>query len=399
MRVASLDLLRGVAILGILPVNIAAFGLASVAYQNPLAMGPIGAADMWAWCIMHLLFDQRFMTIFCVMFGAGIALLAERPARPGTSAAGRHYRRMAWLLAIGMVHAYGIWYGDILANYAVCAMLIWPLRRLASGWPCAIASALLMVPPLIMAGIALLMGFAPPEVASKMMMSWQPPPELVAGEIAAMRGSWLEQMPVRASNAALMQFGIFFMWALWRTTALMMLGIVLYRSGFLSAAWRARTYALLAIVASAIGLTLTGTGIVAAERAGFTGIAMVTTWMNWNYFGSLFGALGWASAIMLLAQAARPARMLAALEAVGRTSLSNYLLQSLTCTLIFNGHGLGWFGQLGRLQLWGVVIAVWALQIALTLLWMRVASVGPVEWAWRSLASWRVLPLWRGAPA
>lgn len=214
-----------------------------------------------------------------------------------------------------------------------------------------------------------------------------------------MRGSWLEQMPVRASNAALMQFGIFFMWALWRTTALMMLGIVLYRSGFLSAAWRARTYALLAIVASAIGLTLTGTGIVAAERAGFTGIAMVTTWMNWNYFGSLFGALGWASAIMLLAQAARPARMLAALEAVGRTSLSNYLLQSLTCTLIFNGHGLGWFGQLGRLQLWGVVIAVWALQIALTLLWMRVASVGPVEWAWRSLASWRVLPLWRGAPA
>jgi uncharacterized protein len=399
MRVASLDLLRGVAILGILPVNIAAFGLASVAYQNPLAMGPIGAADMWAWRIMHLLFDQRFMTIFCVMFGAGIALLAERPARPGTSAAGRHYRRMAWLLAIGMVHAYGIWYGDILANYAVCAMLIWPLRRLASGWLCAIASVLLIVPPLIMAGIALLMGFAPPEVASKMMMSWQPPPELLAGEIAAMRGSWLEQMPVRASNAALMQFGIFFMWALWRTTALMMLGIVLYRSGFLSAAWRARTYALLAIVASAIGLTLTGTGIVAAERAGFTGIAMVTTWMNWNYFGSLFGALGWASAIMLLAQAARPARMLAALEAVGRTSLSNYLLQSLTCTLIFNGHGLGWFGQLGRLQLWGVVIAVWALQIALTLLWMRVASVGPVEWAWRSLASWRVLPLWRGAPA
>jgi uncharacterized protein len=189
------------------------------------------------------------------------------------------------------------------------------------------------------------------------------------------------------------------MWALWRTTALMMLGIVLYRSGFLSSAWRARTYALLAIAASAVGLALTGTGIVAAEQADFTGIAMVTTWMNWNYFGSLFGALGWASAIMLLAQAARPVRMLAALEAVGRTSLSNYLLQSLICTLIFNGHGLGWFGHLGRLQLWGVVIAVWALQIALTLIWMRFASVGPVEWAWRSLASWRVLPLWRGAPA
>jgi uncharacterized protein len=189
------------------------------------------------------------------------------------------------------------------------------------------------------------------------------------------------------------------MWALWRTTALMMLGIVLYRSGFLSAAWRARTYALLAVLATAVGLALTGTGLLRAERAEFSGVAMITTWMNWNYFGSLFGALGWASAIMLLAQAGRPLWALSALEAVGRMSLSNYLLQSLICTFIFNGHGLGWFGHLSRVQLWGVVIAVWATQIALTLLWMRVASVGPVEWAWRSLAAWRMLPLRRGAIA
>jgi uncharacterized protein len=354
---------------------------------------------MWAWRITHLLFDQRFMTIFCVMFGAGIALLAERPTRPGVSAAGRHYRRMGWLLALGMVHAYGIWYGDILANYAVCAMIIWPLRRLANGWLCAIAGALIVVPPLIMAALALVIGFAPESMIPKIMASWAPPPDLVAEEIAAMRGGWLEQMPVRAANAALMQFGIFFMWALWRTTALMMLGIVLYRSGFLSALWRARTYALLAIVGSVIGIALTGAGIVRAERADFTGTSMITTWMNWNYFGSLFGALGWASAIMLLAQAARPVRLLAALEAVGRTSLSNYLLQSVICTLIFYGHGLGWFGHLDRVQLWGVVLAVWALQIALTLLWLRVAAVGPVEWAWRSLAAWAPLPLLRRAAA
>jgi uncharacterized protein len=399
MRVASLDLLRGVAILGILPMNIAAFGMIAMAYQNPLAMGPIDPASMWAWRITHLLFDQRFMTIFCVMFGAGIALLAERPTRPGVSAAGRHYRRMGWLLALGMVHAYGIWYGDILANYAVCAMIIWPLRRLANGWLCAIAGALIVVPPLIMAALALVIGFAPESMIPKIMASWAPPPDLVAEEIAAMRGGWLEQMPVRAANAALMQFAMFFMWALWRTTALMMLGIVLYRSGFLSAAWRPRTYALLAVLATLIGLALTGTGIVRAERAEFTGTSMITTWMNWNYFGSLFGALGWASAIMLLAQAARPVRLLAALEAVGRTSLSNYLLQSVICTLIFYGHGLGWFGHLDRVQLWGVVLAVWALQIALTLLWLRVAAVGPVEWAWRSLAAWAPLPLLRRAAA
>lgn len=397
MRVASLDLLRGVAILGILPMNIVAFGMIAMAYQNPTAMGPTDPASMWAWRITHLLFDQRFMTIFCVMFGAGIALLGERPTRPGVSPAERHYRRMAWLLAIGMVHAYGIWYGDILANYAVCAMIIWPLRRLASAWLCTIAAALLMVPPLMMGALSLLLGFVPEDMLPKIMATWTPPPEAVTEEIAAMRGGWLQQMPVRAANAALMQFGIFFMWSLWRTTALMMLGIVLYRSGFLSALWRTRTYALLAILATAVGLSLTGVGIVLAERVEFTGVSMITTWMNWNYFGSLFGALGWASAIMLLAHAARPAWLLGPLEAVGRTSLSNYLLQSLICTLIFYGHGLGWFGHLDRVQLWGVVLAVWALQITLTLLWLRIASVGPVEWAWRSLAAWTPLPLLRRA--
>ncbi|MFZ9691529.1 MAG: DUF418 domain-containing protein, partial [Phycisphaerales bacterium] len=144
-RVASLDLLRGVAILGILPMNILAFALVPAAYQNPLAMGELSSGEWWSWRFSHLLFDQRFMTIFALMFGAGIALFDRRPLRQGASDAGRFYRRMAWLFVFGLVHAYGLWHGDILVTYALCAMLVFPARRLGAIWLVSIALPLLLV--------------------------------------------------------------------------------------------------------------------------------------------------------------------------------------------------------------------------------------------------------------
>jgi uncharacterized protein len=188
-----------------------------------------------------------------------------------------------------------------------------------------------------------------------------------------------------------MQTWVFFAWAMWRAAGLMLLGIVLLRSGFLFAAWRPRAYAALAFGGFALGIAITHWGVQRNEAIGFAAIDAMTVGMNFNYLGSLLGALGWASATMLLAKAARPRWLLGALEAVGRTSLSNYLLQSLLCTTLFYGHGFGWFGRLDRVELWGVVAAVWAVQISLTLLWLRVAAIGPFEWLWRRLASWRLL--------
>lgn len=392
-RVASLDLLRGVAILGILPMNVLAFGLVMAAYQNPSALGPLEGGERVAWLAGHLLFDQRFMTIFAALFGAGVAILAAQPVRPGDSPTRRHYRRMAWLLAFGMLHAYGVWFGDVLACYAAVAMLIWPLRNLASGWLVAIAAALLAVPLVFNLGLDLLLRLIPEAQRGEALADWSPTPEMIAEEEAAYRGGWFEQMPHRAITALFMQTWVFFAWAMWRAGGLMLLGIVLWRSGFLSAAWRPRAYAALAAAGFTLGVALTHWGVRRNEAIGFAAIDAMTLGMNFNYLGSLFGALGWASATMLLAQAASPRWLLGALEAVGRTSLSNYLLQSILCTTLFYGHGFGWFGRLDRVELWAVVAAVWAVQIALTLLWLRVAAIGPFEWLWRSLASWRIVPL------
>ena len=392
-RVASLDLLRGVAILGILPMNILAFALVPAAYQNPLAIGSISEGEWWSWRFTHLFFDQRFMTIFALLFGAGIALLDRRPLREGSSPAGRFYRRMAWLLVFGLVHAYGFWHGDILVSYALCAMLVFPLRRLATPWLVAIAMPLLLVP----IGMWLLMGlataFMPTESLTELEASWFPPDEEIRTTIAAMQGSWLEQMPIRASHAILMQTVVFGFWSMWRVTALMLLGIALMRSGFFSASWSLGGYLLGSLLGFAAGLSITGWGLARNEAIGYAMVDAMTIGSIFNYVGSLFGAFGWACLVLTLARIGRPAWLLPSLEAVGRTSFSNYLFQTLACTTIFNGHGLGWYGLVDRVHLWLVVVGVWIAQIALTGLWLRWFAIGPVEWLWRSLAAWRPLPL------
>lgn len=392
-RLTSLDLLRGVAILGILPMNILAFGLPMAAYQNPLALGPIAEGEWWSWRATHLLFDQRFMTIFAVMFGAGICLLESRPAGPGTTPRGRFYRRMAWLLPLGLLHAHLLWYGDILVAYALCGMLVFPLRRLASPWLVAIATLLLAVPPLLMIALHAATIHAPPEILSGMREAWAPSPEAIARTIAAYRGDWLEQMPERTTEAAFMQTGAFLMWSLWRASGLMLLGIVSLRIGFLSGRWSTKAYIAGSIAGFAGGLAITGFGLHRNEAIAYEMIDAMTLGSLPNYFGSVFGAFGWASAALAIWRVLGNFPLLGALEAVGRTSLSNYLLQTAICTWLFYGHGLGWFGLIDRVNLWLVVLTVWVVQVVATNLWTRWFAVGPVEWAWRSLASWQLLPL------
>ncbi|MGA1467396.1 MAG: DUF418 domain-containing protein [Phycisphaerales bacterium] len=392
-RVASLDLLRGVAILGILPMNILAFALVPAAYQNPLAMGEISAGEWWSWRFTHLLFDQRFMTIFALMFGAGIALLSQRPRPDGASAAGRFYRRMAWLLVFGLVHAYGFWHGDILVTYALCAMLVFPMRRLGTGWLVAIALPLLAVPIMAWLLLSLALPLMPPDALLEMEASWFPPDEQIRASIAAMQGSWLEQMPERAVNAALMQTFVFAIWSLWRVTGLMLLGIALLRSGFFSASWPLWRYVAGTLLGFASGIAITGWGLARNEAIAYAMDDAMTIGQIFNFVGSLFGAFGWACLVLTLARLGRPAWLLPSIEAVGRTSFSNYLFQTLACTTIFNGHGLGWFGLVDRVHLWLVVIGVWLAQIVLTGLWLRAFAIGPIEWLWRSLAEWRLLPI------
>lgn len=392
-RLRSLDLLRGVAILGILPMNIVAFGLPMAAYQNPLALGSISQGEWWSWRIAHLLFDQRFMSIFAAMFGAGILLLGERAPRPGLTVAGRFYRRMGWLLLFGLLHAHLLWYGDILFAYAVCGMLVFPLRRLGSGWLIAIGSAVLAVPIVVFVGLHLAMTISGAEGLGEMRESWAPSAHSIQEATAAYRGGWLEQMPQRVSASLVMQSGVFLLWSLWRASGLMLLGMVLLRWGFLSGRWSTGAYVLGAIVGFGVGGAISGWGLHRNEAIAYAMVDAMTLGAIPNYLGSLFGALGWASAVLAIWRVMGAVPLVAAFEAIGRTSFSNYLLQTALCTWIFYGHGLGWYGHVDRAHLWLVVLGVWVVQFTATDLWLRWFRIGPVEWVWRSLSEGRLLPL------
>src|SRR5438445_2514093 len=129
-RIQSIDVLRGFALLGILVMNIQSFSMILAAYENPTAYGNLEGANYWVWFFSHVLADQKFMTIFSMLFGAGIVLMTSRQEETTGRSAAVHYRRMGVLALFGMLHAYLFWYGDILFGHALCGMLVYLCRRL-----------------------------------------------------------------------------------------------------------------------------------------------------------------------------------------------------------------------------------------------------------------------------
>jgi uncharacterized protein len=129
-RIVSIDVLRGFALLGILPMNIQYFSMISAAYENPTAYGDLKGANYWVWLLCHVLADQKFMTIFSMLFGAGILLMTSRIEATGKPSAALHYRRMGWLILFGLAHAYLLWSGDILVAYGMCGLLVYLFRKL-----------------------------------------------------------------------------------------------------------------------------------------------------------------------------------------------------------------------------------------------------------------------------
>ena len=164
-RIDALDVLRGVATLGILVLNIQAFAMPLAAYYNPTALGPLEGANLYVWVMGRMLADQKFMTIFSMLFGASIVLITERAEARG-DVRRVHYRRMGWLLIIGLLHAHLLWSGDILFLYAVCGMLVYPLRRLPAVLLLVLGALLLAIASAYSVVVGLTLPYWPEEVRS-----------------------------------------------------------------------------------------------------------------------------------------------------------------------------------------------------------------------------------------
>jgi len=430
-RISSLDTLRGLALLGILVMNIPFFALPSAIWFSPPIAGGFEGLDYATWLGSHLLFDMKMMSLFSMLFGAGIVLFADKAIAKSGAAGGLHYRRMGWLLAIGLVHAYIIWEGDILVAYAICGMIAYPLRHLGAKALIPLSAVLLSVVLLTNWGQGVMFDYmrdqsaeraalveagepVPPamsgwadawdgvyddetgeQIQEGMVQGFYPGPEDLAEEREAMRGSFLDRIEYRAGDVLFFQTYVMLTFGLWRVTGMIALGMALYKTGVLTARRSARFYAILIAAGLATGVPLILLGVRSSEAAGFDTIHMFKAGMNYNYAGSVGVALAWIGVVMLVCKSGLIAWLRGGLAAVGRMAFTNYLAQSLICSVIFFGWGFGYFGELSRSQLVPIVLAIWAFQIVFSVLWLKAFRFGPMEWAWRSLTYWRMQPMKR----
>ncbi|MEA3461363.1 MAG: DUF418 domain-containing protein, partial [Bacteroidota bacterium] len=384
-RIISIDLLRGIAVLGILIMNIQHFSMPQAAYINPTAYGDLNGLNLWVWIISHILASEKFMSIFSMLFGAGVLLFCERAESKGKNSALLHYRRMFWLLVFGLMHAYLLWSGDILVSYSLCGMLVFLFRKKRPFTLVGIAFAFFIVPILLNLYFVWSIPYWPEETMSFTIDSWMPGIESIQHHLDVYRSGWLDQMELRVSGSIFMQTGYFFMESFWQVMALMLLGMALYKWEIFSCGRSSRFYLRLALIGLASGYLLSGLGVYLNFKHQWSMEFSMFLGSEFNYVGSVGVALGYVALVMLFSKTLAGAGIKRIFSAVGRMAFSNYILMTLLCTFIFSGHGLGLYGSIERKYQILLVLVIWILIMIISPLWLRRFRFGPLERIWRAL--------------
>ena len=387
-RIVSMDLLRGVAVLGILIMNIQNFSMPTAAYINPTAYGDLSGLNKWVWIISHLLACSKFMSIFSMLFGAGVLLFTQRAEQKGLNSASLHYRRMGWLLLFGLMHGFLIWTGDILVTYSLCGMLLFLFRNKQPTTLLRIALAFFIVPILINLLFTWSIPYWPPDAVQSTMESWMPGEQVVQHHLDVYRSGWIKQMELRIPGTIFMQTGLFFMGTFWRVMAMMLLGMALYKWQVLSAGRSSRFYTRMTLSGLVVGLVISTAGIFLNFKNQWTMEYSMFIGVQFNYLGSVGTALGYMGLVMLISQSSRFKGCIKVLTAVGRMAFTNYILMTLLATYIFYGHGLGLYGSVERTYQVLICLGIWIPLLIISPLWLKRFRFGPLERLWRGLTYW-----------
>ena len=389
-RIDVLDVLRGWALLGILLMNIEAFAgplMTAMTGLDPALAG----ADRIVDAAIYILVQGKFYLLFSLLFGMGFAVMMARAEAAGRQFAAPYLRRTIALLAIGVVHLIVIWSGDILTLYALVALVLlalfrhaptshlpwWALGFHALAW-------LFSAGPLLLGAMARMVPGAGTEVDKVMQAeSARMQAQIEAERLALGSGSFLDAVAHRAGEAPEMLF--FLLFAGGQILGMFLLGMWFVRSGAITDPARfPRLYAWLRWGALPVGLAMMLVSFRLMPTADFTVITFA------NGFGTLLSMI--AALLMCLGYLAwiqgglstSLAPVLRVAAPAGRMALTNYLSQSVICTLIFYGYGLGYFEQLPRAWQLPFAIALFALQVAFSRWWLSRFRYGPMEWLWRA---------------
>ena len=369
-RNVTLDIVRGVAILGILLLNISAFGLPKAAYLNPAWSGSASLSDAWTWALLDLLAQVKFLTLFALLFGAGLQLLLPRGKRWIQS-------RLTLLALLGFIHGLFFWDGDILLAYALVGLVSWRMVREAHHVKSLFNTGVV----LYLTGIAVLvlLGLISGTAANR---SWAPDAANLQYEQYWKLHGGMEAVSNRADMLSdnLLALGAQYGWQL---AGMMLMGAALMRSGWLKGQFSLRHY------------RRTGALLVAAGMAVNLPAIFAQWYLAWDYRWCAFllqaprelsaplQAIGYAALAWGYWPQLCRFRLVGAIACVGRMALTNYLLQTLICTTLF--YHLGLFMRFDRLQLLAFVPPIWAVNLLVSSLWLRRFRQGPVEWLWRQL--------------
>jgi uncharacterized protein len=394
-RIFNLDMLRGWAILGILAVNAMAFAWPiAVEFSQgtrPFAMSVANVTGDW---VTAVFFQDKFRTLFTMLFGVSIFLVGGDRDNQARSSLLR--RRLLWLGLFGLIHGLAFWYGDILLHYAYCGALMllmrsWSARRLlwVGGGVTAVWSALTiagaLLGPVVMAAVG-------PEFAAKAAAGGPAAsPADIMAIVEQVRGGYGPAL-LQNLQAWIMVQG-FSLFLIPVSVPLMMIGLGLFKSGYLQGRGPAWLYVLMTLVGAA-NLALLGY----AEGMAVTGGTLPVEGLAAAAAGAAtLITLGYVSLLVLMTRSGlKP--LTAVLVPVGQMAFTNYLTQTLImASLFYMPWGPLWYGTMGPGALWGVVGAVWLSQLIWSPLWLSRFRMGPLEWLWRCLSYGRWVPLLRTA--
>ncbi|TCW00240.1 DUF418 domain-containing protein YeiB [Biostraticola tofi] len=370
-RIAKLDCARGMAILGILLMNITAFALPKAAYLNPAYNGAPSAADAWTWAIMDGFAQVKFLTLFAILFGAGLQMLLARGNRWIAS-------RLGWLMVFGIIHAIFFWDGDILLDYGLVGLICLGVVRQADSSRALISTGAV----LYMVGVLVLVLF-------QVMMASQTPGRYWLPGIAEQiyehywltvggAEAWQNRLDLLEGSLIAMasQYG-------WQLAGAMLVGAGLMRSGWLSGTWSEAHYRKMALLLIPLGLLVNVPSIILQWQLGWE--------YRWCAFllqiprdiSAPFQVLGYVALLYGCWSRLSGLRLTRWVGNVGRMALTNYLLQTLLCTLIFNQ--MAQFMAYGRFELLALVPVIWLVNLLVSTLWLHFFQQGPFEWMWRQL--------------
>lgn len=372
-RNVTLDFVRGVAILGILLLNISAFGLPKAAYLNPAWYGDITRSDAWTWAILDLFAQVKFLTLFALLFGAGLQLLLKRGKRWIQC-------RLTLLVILGFIHGLFFWDGDILLAYGLVGLICWRMIRDAQDVKSLFNTGVMLY--VIGIGVLLLLGLISGGSTNR---SWIPDAASLQYEQYWKLKGGVEAISNRSDMLGdnLIALGAQYGWQL---AGMMLMGAALMRTGWLKGEFSLRHYRRTGMILIVLGMAINLP-------------AIITQWMlGWDYrwcafllqapreLSAPFQTIGYAALIYGFWPQLSRYKLVGAVACVGRMALSNYLLQTLICTTLF--YRLDLFMKFDRLQLLAFVIPVWMFNLLFSVIWLRYFRQGPVEWLWRQLTAY-----------